>query len=140
MGAMVGKAILRKSVEPYVREDEELLSVTAVRRKGGLISKWTWNCLDVSPPGIDLSKRMAVVATSRRILILATDGRLVDEAKRVLVEAPIAEVSSVDVAHGTLASEVSWTVSGRRYLVAAKRADVRTLADALQRASAAPFG
>lgn len=39
-------------------------------------------------------------------------GRAVNEAKNILVEMPISDVSSVDVRTGALASEVRWTAQG----------------------------
>ena len=131
LGEMVGDAILRKSVESHLREGEEVLSVTGVRRKGGLVSKWTWNCLEVTPAGADLPKKMAVVATSRRLLILATGG-VVDEAKALLVEVPRSDLGSVQLREGSLASEVTWSAQGRRYEVAAKPQEAKRLADALR--------
>ena len=137
MGEMVAAAALRKSIEPFLQAGEELLAVVGVRRMG-LVSKWTWSCLEVSPASVELAKRMAVVVTSGRVLILVTGGGLINEAKSVLVEVPVAEVRSVELRGGAVVSEVSWSARGVQYTVSADRGRATQLARALGHTPSAP--
>jgi hypothetical protein len=129
-GAKVGRAILGRSVKPYLEPDEELLAAMRVRRASG-VTKWLWACLEITPPAPEVPKKLAVAATGRRLLFLEVRGALVDEAKGLLWEVPISEVDAVEKNGGFNMSQVSWRAGGRRYTLWGNGGHVDRFADAL---------
>lgn len=135
-GAMVGQAILEKSVTPFLQEGEQALFVIEVRRMGPVM-RWLFASLDVSPAGVELPKKMALVVSSARVLVLEARGALADEAKSLLLETPAAQVDSVDQRFKLPGTTVTWTMGGVQYTVATEKPKARRLVAALERARAA---
>jgi hypothetical protein len=129
---------MKKSIEPYMGMDEELLNVMIVQGKGmakafvagGAIGaaaigamRDRKNKADDSGGGtIELSSKMGLAITSQRLLIFKAGGAMTLSAKEMLSAVPIAEVDSIEIGKGVLTKPVTITVNGESFQVEAPKA------------------
>lgn len=133
---------MKKSVEAYLQPGEDLLNATIVQGKGmmrmmvagGAIGAAAAGALrdrkardasasdDESGGGVELSSKMGLAITSRRLLIFKAGGAMTLKAKELLTDVPIGEVDSIEVGKGTIAKPVTLTIRGESFQVEAPRA------------------
>jgi len=132
---------MKKSVEPYLEPGEELLNVTIVQGKGmtkallggGVVGQAALGAIrdrkarDAQGDagnggGIELSSKMGLAITPRRLMIFKAGGSMALKAKELLSDVPIGEVDSIDVGKGALTKPVTLTVRGESFQVEAPKA------------------
>jgi hypothetical protein len=132
---------MKKSVEPHLQPGEELLNVTIVMGKGmmralvggGVVGATAVGAIrdrksrdgaeDVPSDGaVELSSKMGLAVTPRRLLIFKAGGAVTVKAKELLSDIPIADVDSIEVGKGALTKPVTLTVRGEAFQVEAPRA------------------
>jgi hypothetical protein len=148
---------MKKSVGPHLEPGEELLNVTIVMGKGmmralvgggvagaavvGAIRDRKGSGDDAvdapSEGAVQLSSKMALAVTPRRLLIFKAGGAVTVKAKELLSEIPIAEVDSIEVGKGALTKPLTLTVRGESFQVEApKAANTDKLVSAFEQAKA----
>jgi hypothetical protein len=128
---------MKKSIEPYLSADEELLSVMIVQGKGmakafvagGAIGAAAIGAMrdrkgkvDDSGGTIELSSKMGLAITAQRLLIFKAGGAMTLSAKEMLSAVPIAEVDSIEIGKGMLTKPVTITVNASPFQVEAPKA------------------
>jgi hypothetical protein len=131
---------MRKSIEPHMQPGEELLNVAIVQGKGmmkAMIGGGAIGAIAVGAHrdrrssdaaeqgdggGVELSSKMGLAITSRRLLIFKAGGAVTLKAKELLTEVPIGDVDSVVAGKGTLTKPVTFTVRGESFQVEAPKA------------------
>jgi hypothetical protein len=132
---------MKKSVEPHLQPGEELLNVTIVMGKGmmralvgggvagatavGAIRDRKGRSEEGGAPSdgaVELSSKMGLAITPRRLLIFKAGGAVTVKAKELLSDIPIAEVDSIEVGRGALTKPVTLTVRGESFQVEAPKA------------------
>jgi hypothetical protein len=87
--------------------------------------------------GIELSSKMGIAITPRRLLLFKAGGAMTLKATELLTEVPIADVDSVEVGKGALTKPVTFTVRGESFQVEApKAANTDKLVEAFTQAKA----
>jgi hypothetical protein len=71
---------------------------------------------------VELSSKMALAITPRRLLIFKAGGAVTVKAKELLSDIPIAEVDSLEVGKGALTKPLTLSVRGESFLVEAPKA------------------
>jgi hypothetical protein len=143
---------MKKSIEPYLQEGEELLNVMIVQGKGMTKALLAGGAIGATAIGamrdrkgkaeggggaIELSSKMGLAITSRRLLVFKAGGAVTLSAKEMLSGVPLADVDSVDVGKGVLTKPVTLTVSGESFQVEApKAANTKEFVAAFERAKA----
>jgi hypothetical protein len=129
----VGYKALIESAEPYFQPGEEVLAVDWWSGRRGI---------EKLPmiPGLQLTrKQMGVVVTSRRFLTFRVRGVLVDTARELLTDLPLADVDSITVASRLAGFEATLTVRGVAYrFLTPHISHTRALAEKVAQARAAP--
>ena len=141
---------MKKSIEPYMESGEELLNVMIVQGKGmtkalvggGAIGAAAAGALrdrkaKAEPSGgaIELSAKMGLAITSRRLLVFKAGGAMTLSAKELLSAVPIADVDSVEVGKGMMTKPITLTVRGEAFQVEApKAANTKEFVTAYERA------
>jgi hypothetical protein len=132
---------MRKSIESYLEPGEELLNVSIVQGKGMMKMLVGGGAIGAAALGahrdrksreaaantdgdgtIELSSKMGIAITSRRLLIFKAGGAVALSAKELLTQVPIAEVDSVLVGKGALTKPITFTVRGESFSVEAPKA------------------
>ena len=129
---------MKKSIEPYLQPGEELLNLTIVQGKGmmramvggGAIGAAAVGALrdrkdrnqDAGEDGVQLSSKMGLAVTPRRLLLFKAGGAVTLKAKELLTDVAIAEVDSITVGKGTLTKPVTLTIRGEAFQVEAPKA------------------
>jgi hypothetical protein len=139
--ALLDKA-MKKSMGPHLEPGEELLNVTIVLGKGmmralvagGAVGAAAVGALrDRKAPnsedgnagdaaGVELSSKMGLAITPRRVLIFKAGGAVTVKAQELLSDIPIADVDSIEVGKGALTKPVTFTVRGESFRVEAPKA------------------
>lgn len=118
-GTAAGQAVLDESVKRLLDADEDLLVAVEVRPLGP-VKKWLVPCIDINPPlELELPKRMALAATPKRLILASVSGAVVDQARKLLFEIPVAQVDAVEYRGGWNGSTVTWTAEGRAWTATA---------------------
>ena len=152
---------MKKSIEPYLEPGEELLNATIVQGKGmtkvllagGVAGQVVMGAVrdrkarggdagdGAHDGGVELSSKMGIAITPRRLLIFKAGGSMSLKAKELLTDVPIAEVDSIVVGKGALNKPVTLTVRGEPFQVEAPRAvNTDKLVEAFEQAKGARVG
>jgi hypothetical protein len=129
---------MKKSIELYLEPGEELLNVTIVQGKGmtkALVAGGALGAAVIgsmrdrkgaaaapSASGVELSSKMGLAITARRLLIFKAGGAVTLSAKELLSDVPIADVDTIDVGKGVITKPVTITVRGESFVVEAPKA------------------
>jgi hypothetical protein len=128
---------MRKSIQPYLEADEEVLAVVLGQAKGAgkamMLGGVVGQGIHAARQGrkgdeggdeaaIKMAGRMGVVITSRRLLVFKGGGQLTTKAKELLAAVPIADVDSIDIGKGTVTKPITVVVRGESYVLEAPRA------------------
>jgi hypothetical protein len=136
---------MRKSVEPYLEPGEDVLHLAIVQGKGmtgalvagGVIGATALGAFrdrkgrdgaaakDGGPAedgGVELSSKMGLAITRRRLLIFKAGGAVTLKAKELLTAVPIGEVDSMVAGKAALTKPVTITVRGESFRVEAPKA------------------
>ena len=144
---------MKKSIDPYMEPGEEPLNVMIVQGKGmmkALIGVGAVGAAAVGArrdrkssaeaangDGIQLSSKMGLTITSRRLLLFKAAGAMTLKATELLTAVPIADVDSIEVGKGALTKPVIITVRGESFQVEApKAANTDKLVEAFNQAKA----
>ncbi len=103
---------MKRSIEPHLQPDEELLEVLAVQSPPAT----------GAPSVIELASKMGLAITSRRLLVFKAGGSITLSAKELLSAVALAEVDSVEVGKGMLTKPITLTVRGQAFQVEAPKA------------------
>ena len=148
---------MRKSIEPYLQPDEEILDVTIVQGKG--MTRWlvAGGAVGATAAGavrdrkaavgdvaaasdggeVKLSSKMGLAITSHRLLIVKAGGAVTLKAKELLADVPIREVESIEVGKAALTKPLTLNIRGEAFQVEApKAANVKKLVSAFEQAKA----
>ena len=145
---------MKKSIEPYMESGEELLNVMIVQGKGmtkalvggGAIGAAAVGALrdrkgkdePAAAGAIELSSKMGLAITSRRLLVFKAGGAMTLSAKELLSAVPIADVDAIDVGKGMMTKPITLTVRGETFQVEApKAANTKEFVAAYERARGA---
>jgi hypothetical protein len=128
---------MKKSVEPYMGSDEQLLNVIIVQNKGMAKAFVAGGAIGAAAIGamrdrkakasegggeIELSSKMGLAITSERLLIFKAGGAMTLSAKEMLSAVPLAEVDSIEIGKGVLTKPITITVNGQSFQVEAPKA------------------
>jgi hypothetical protein len=131
---------MKKSVGPYLQPGEELLNVTLVQGKGMMKTMIAGGAIGAAAvgamrdrkrakeddggdgSGVELSSKMGLAITPRRLLIFKAGGAMTLTAKELLSDIPIADVDSIEVGKGAITKPVTLTVRGEAFRVEAAKA------------------
>jgi hypothetical protein len=129
---------MKKSIEPYMGEGEELRSVIIVQGKGMAKAFVAGGAIGAAAIGamrdrkgakegngggeIELSNKMGMAITSQRLLIFKAGGAMTLSAKEMLSAVPMHEVDSIEIGKGMLTKPVTITVNGSSFQVEAPKA------------------
>ena len=146
---------MKKSIDPYMEPGEEPLDVMIVQGKGmikALIGGGAVGAAVIggrrdrksqaeaeagNGGGIQLSSKMGLAITPRRLLLFKAGGAMTLKATELLTAVPIADVDSVEVGKGALTKPVIITVRGESFQVEApKAANTDRLVEAFTKAKA----
>jgi hypothetical protein len=143
---------MKKSIEPYLEPGEDLLNVIIVQGKGmtkallagGAIGaaaigarRDRKSAADASGGGVELSSKMGIAITPRRLLIFKAGGAMALSAKELLSDVPIADVDSIEVGKAVMTKPVTITVRGDAFQVeAAKAVNTKDFVSAFEQAKA----
>jgi hypothetical protein len=145
---------MKKSIEPYLQDGEELRNVMIVQGKGMTKALLAGGAIGAAAIGarrdrkgqaaeggggaIELSSKMGLAITSQRLLVFKAGGAMTLSAKEMLSGVPLADVDSIDVGKGMLTKPVTLTVSGESFQVEApKAANTKEFVAAFEQAKAA---
>jgi hypothetical protein len=128
---------MEKSIKGYLEPGEELLAANIVQGKGlgkvalagGVFaamavasSRDKKAAANGSADEVQLSSKMGLAVTTRRLLIFKAGGSMTLSAKELLTAIPISEVNAIDVGKGVVTKPVTITVRGESFQVEAPRA------------------
>ncbi len=130
---------MKKSVEPYMGSDEQLLNVIIVQNKGMAKAFVAGGAIGAAAIGamrdrkfksessggggeIELSSKMGLAITSERLMIFKAGGAMTLSAKEMLSAVPLGEVDSIEVGKGVLTKPITITVNGSPFQVEAPKA------------------
>jgi len=148
---------MTKSIQGYLEPGEELLNATIVQGKGlakmaiagGVVGamavaarrdrKSASAAADAPDDAVQLSSKMGIGITTRRLLIFKAGGAVTLSAKELLTAVPIADVDSIEVSKGVVTKPIVLTIRGEPFQVEAPRAaNTDKLVSAFQQAKGAP--
>jgi len=132
---------MKKSIEPYLEPGEELLSLTIVQGKGMMRWMVAGGAIGAAAAGamrdrkgrdgeasdaadgggVELSSKMGLAITPRRLLIFKAGGAVTLKAKELLSDIPIGEVDSIEAGKGALTKPLTVTVRGEAFQVEAPK-------------------
>ena len=143
---------MRKSMQEYLRPDEELLHVAIVQAKGMIGMAVAGGALGqaamgkrrdraaaarADAGGVRTASKMGLAITSDRLLLARAGGAMTLKAKELLSEVPIAEVDSLEVGKGTIGKPLTITLRGESIeLILPKASSTEKLENAFQQAKA----
>jgi hypothetical protein len=126
---------MEKSVRPHLQPGEELLNVTFVQGKGMMKLMMAGGVVGALAVGahrdrkareaggeVQLSSKMALAVTDRRLLLFKAGGAMTPKAEELLTEVPVAEVDDIAVGTGVVSKPVTLTIRGEAYRVETPRA------------------
>jgi Bacterial PH domain len=128
---------MRKSIQPYLEADEEVLAVVLAQAKGagkalilgGALGAGIHAARQARRDGqqeedsaVKLAGRMGVVVTSRRLLLFKAGGQLTMKAKELITAVPVDQVDAIEVGKGMATKPISIVVGGETYTFEAPRA------------------
>jgi hypothetical protein len=131
---------MTKSIESYLQPGEELLNATIVQGKGlakmtlagGVVGamavaaardRKSRQAAAGAPEGeVQLSSKMGIGVTTRRLLLFKAGGAMTLTAKELLTDVPIAEVDSIEAGKAVMTKPVTITIRGQAFHVEAPRA------------------
>jgi hypothetical protein len=128
---------MKKSVEPFLDPGEELLNVTIVQGKGMMKMLAAGGALGQAAIGaprdrkaraaddaaeIQLSSKMGLAITPRRLMIFKAGGAMTLKAKEMLSDVAIDEVDSLEVGKAALSKPITITVRGEAFHMEAPKA------------------
>jgi hypothetical protein len=131
---------MTKSIQGYLEPGEELLNATIVQGKGlakmalagGVVGamavaahrdrKSAATASDAPDGSVQLSSKMGIGITTRRLLIFKAGGAVTLSAKELLTAVPIGDVDSIEVSKGVVTKPIVLTVRGESFQVEAPRA------------------
>ena len=128
---------MEKSIKGYLEPGEELLAANIVQGKGlgkvalagGVFaamavasSRDKKAAANGSADEVQLSSKMGLAITTRRLLIFKAGGSMTLSAKELLSAIPIVDVDSIDVGKGVVTKPLTITVRGESFQVEAPRA------------------
>jgi len=145
---------VRKSVEPHLESGEELLSALVVQGKG--MTKWLvagvagqavagavrdragrGGADAGDEPAIATASKMALVITSRRLLLFKAGGAVTVKAQELLTALPIEEVEGLVAGKAAMTKPLTITARGQQVEVEApKAANTGKVVEAFERARA----
>ncbi len=144
---------MKKSIEPYMEQGEELLNVTIVQGKGmtkallagGVVGQAVVGARrdkkfqsEKAEGAIELSSKMGIGITSRRLLLFKAGGAMALSAKELLSAVPMADVDSIELGKGMMTKPITITVRGESFQVEAPKAsNTNAMMDAFTRAKGA---
>jgi hypothetical protein len=147
---------MTKSIQGYLEPGEELLNATIVQGKGlakfalagGVVGamaaassrdkKSAAAAADAPEGAVQLSSKMGIGITNRRLLLFKAGGAMTLSAKELLTAVPIADVDAIDVSKGVVTKPITLTVRGDAFQVEAPRAaNTDKLVAAFEQAKAA---
>jgi hypothetical protein len=143
---------MKKSVEAYLEPGETVLNVSIVQGKGMSKTLLAGGAIGAAAVGalrdrkaraeggdaeVELSSKMGIAVTDRRLLIFKAGGAVTLSAKELLSAVPIADVDSLEVGKGVLTRPVTFTVRGTPFQAEAPKAvNTDKLVSAFQQAKA----
>jgi hypothetical protein len=131
---------MTKSIHAYLEPGEELLNATIVQGKGlakmtlagGVVGamavaarrdrKSAQAAADAPEGAVQMSSKMGIGVTTRRLLLFKAGGAMTLSAKELLSAVPIAEVDSIEAGKGVMTKPISLTIRGESFQVEAPRA------------------
>ena len=126
---------MRKSIQPYLEQGEEVLAVVLGQAKGSGQAMMLGGALGAGihhmrqrkngasdEAAVKLAGRMGVVITDRRLLVFKAGGQLTSKAKELITAVPIADVEAIEVGKGMATKPITIVVSGVSYVLEAPRA------------------
>jgi hypothetical protein len=126
---------MEKSVRPYLEPGEALLNVTLVQGKGIAKAMLAGGVVGAMAVGahrdrkareaggdVQLSSKMGLVVTDRRLLLFKAGGAVTLKAQELLTEVPVAEVDNIEVGKGVVTKPVTLTIRGETFAVETPRA------------------
>lgn len=130
---------MTKSIQAYLQPGEELLNATIVQGKGlakvaiagGVVGAMAVAAQrdrkakaagDAPDGAVQLSSKMGIGVTTRRLLLFKAGGAVTLSAKELLTAVPITDVDSIEAGKAIVTKPITLTIRGESFQVEAARA------------------